>query len=64
MENFTHILVYCNVDEDGEIVEAILGPSIIPDKQYDYFFYSSDKGVYNDITQYKVDLKSKQLVKK
>lgn len=32
-------IVFCNADEEGNITEAICGNNIVPDKQYDYFFY-------------------------
>jgi hypothetical protein len=32
-------LLFCDVDEEGKIVESLLGDRIIPLKQYDYFFY-------------------------
>lgn len=32
-------LVYCNVDSEGEIIEGIAGLRLIPDKQYDHFFF-------------------------
>lgn len=59
-----HVLVFGDVDQNGEWTTVIVGEFIVPDRQYQYFFYSTDIGVYNDVTQYKVDLTTKQLVKK
>lgn len=35
-------LVFCNADEFGVITEGISGYRLIPDKQYEYFFYFSE----------------------
>jgi hypothetical protein len=32
-------LLFCDVDEDGKIVDSLAGDRVIPLKQYDYFFY-------------------------
>lgn len=44
-------LVFCNTDDDGRITEALDGINVIPNKQYDYFFFL-DKGI--DVMDYKV----------
>lgn len=59
-----HVLIYGNVDENGEFTEVILGERILPSKQYDYFFYVHDLGVLEDIGNYKVNLKTRELVLK
>lgn len=35
-------LLFCNVDENGKIIESICGERVIPMKQYQYFFYLND----------------------
>lgn len=32
-------LIYADADGLGNITEALAGPRVIPDKQYQYFFY-------------------------
>lgn len=59
-----YYLLFCNVDEFGEIKDAYTGINIIPDRQYDFFFFTNDEGVTLDISQYKVDLETRQLIKK
>lgn len=36
-------LIYCNIDDDGNIIDGIDGIKIIPDKQYEYFFFLTEK---------------------
>jgi hypothetical protein len=33
------VLLFCDVDEDGKIMNPLFGERIIPLRQYDYFFY-------------------------
>lgn len=49
MEGF---LVYANVDKNGNIKEGLSGFNIIPDRQYDYFFFL-DKEI--DLMDYKIE---------
>jgi hypothetical protein len=35
-------LLFCDVDEQGKIIESYLGERIIPMKQYDYFFFLNE----------------------
>jgi hypothetical protein len=44
------------VDEEGKITDAILGEKVIPNRQYDYFFYLSDDPeiVSQNIPNYRV----------
>jgi hypothetical protein len=37
------ILLFCDVDENGNIIESIVGERIIPLRQYDYFFFITGK---------------------
>ena len=53
-------LLFCDVDETGNITDALTGVNIIPDRQYDYFFY----GFNDDIFLYKVDVVARQLILK
>lgn len=57
-------LLFCNVDENGNIIDSFSGVNIIPSKQYEYFFLTQDKGVVEDISKYKVDLKARVLTVK
>jgi hypothetical protein len=57
-------LLFCDVDEAGNIIDALSGANIIPSRQYDYFFFTMDAGVMEDISLYKVDLDTRQLVRK
>lgn len=34
-------LVYVNTDDDGNIINALAG-QVIPDRQYDHFFYLNE----------------------
>ena len=58
------IIVFCNVDENGDIIEAFTGRNIIQSKQYDFNFYTTDEGTLGDLSNYKVDLETRQLIKK
>jgi hypothetical protein len=53
-------LLFCDADENGNITDALTGVNIIPDRQYDYFFYGFD----GDIFLYKVDVETRLLVLK
>jgi hypothetical protein len=35
-------LLFCDVDENGKIIESYLGERVIPMKQYDYFFFLNE----------------------
>lgn len=59
-----YILLFCDVDEEGNIIGALMGKNIIPNRQYDYFFFTNDPGVLDDISKYKVDVVTRQLVRK
>ena len=50
------ILVFCDVDENGKIIESYIGDRIIPMKQYDYFFYLLEDQNYivENIPNYRV----------
>jgi hypothetical protein len=32
-------LLFCDVDENGKIVDSIMGERVIPMRQYHYFFF-------------------------
>ncbi|MEI2356049.1 hypothetical protein [Mesobacillus zeae] len=55
-------LLFCNADENGNITDSFSGVNIIPDRQFDYFFYTNDKGVIDNIGNYFVDIDSRQLM--
>lgn len=47
------MLLYVNIDENGNIIEALYGQNIIPDREYDFFFYTTEDIAVNAF-QYKV----------
>lgn len=54
-------LVFCDVDEEGNITEYIAGKAVIPGRQYDHFIYL-EKEI--DVSFYKMDIESRKLVLK
>jgi hypothetical protein len=36
------VLLFCDVDQEGKIIESYVGERIIPMKQYDYFFFLNE----------------------
>jgi hypothetical protein len=54
-------LVYCDVNEEGYFKEILAGFNVIPNRQYDYFFYLEE---YVDLMDCKVDLPNKKIVPK
>jgi hypothetical protein len=58
------ILFYCNVDENGNIIDAIAGETIIPDRQYDYFFMLDSWDIPINVDKYKVDTTNRTLISK
>jgi hypothetical protein len=57
-------LLFCDVDEAGNIIVAFTGTNIIPSRQYDFFFFTNDADVADNIANYKVDLETRILIKK
>ncbi|MGJ9381544.1 hypothetical protein [Salipaludibacillus sp. CF4.18] len=53
------ILIYCDVDENGNILDLIQGYRVIPGRQYDYFFVREE---LIDSALYKVE--NRELVQK
>jgi hypothetical protein len=53
IEDKYKVLVFADVDDNGEFVEVAMGPRIIPNRQYQYFFYV-DRYVQDSIENYKV----------
>ncbi|WP_342045994.1 hypothetical protein [Bacillus sp. OTU530] len=50
-------LFFCNVDENGGIIESLVGERVIPTKQYEYFFYlanANTEEVFTNIPRYRV----------
>jgi hypothetical protein len=35
------LLLFVNIDENGNVIEALFGQNIIPDREYDFFFYTT-----------------------
>jgi hypothetical protein len=49
------IQLYCNVDNEGNIIESYYGPNILPDVAYDFFFMVEEQ-ITDNLDQYKVIL--------
>jgi len=52
-----NVHLYCNVDSAGRIIESISGERVIPEKQYEYFFFlvnTNSETVTNNIPNYRV----------
>jgi len=64
MFNDTHLLIYVDVDDLGNITEFFAGSRIIPDRQYDYFFYKAKDDVEIEGLQQKYDVINGELVRK
>lgn len=47
------VLVFADCDANGEFIEVAMGRFIIPNKQYQYFFYV-DRYIQDTIENYKV----------
>lgn len=61
------IQLFCNVDEEGNIIDAYYGENIIASEPYDFFFFVNvQTDAVPDITKYKVVIEGfkAQLVKK
>lgn len=37
------MLLYVNIDSEGNINESLYGENIIPDREYDFFFYTTEE---------------------
>lgn len=51
------ISLYCNVNEEGKIIESVVGERLLPTKQYDYFFYITDltaDEITDNISKYRI----------
>ncbi|MCM3600617.1 hypothetical protein M3175_07730 [Robertmurraya korlensis] len=50
------VLFFCDVDEEGKIVDSLIGARVIPMKQYDFFFYLMDdyETVISNVPNYRV----------
>jgi hypothetical protein len=64
MFNDTHILIFIDTDELGNITEFFAGSRIIPDKQYDYFFFKDAIDVEVEGLQQNYEVVNDQLVRK
>lgn len=51
--NETEIRLFVNIGKDGEIIESLAGPQVIPSDEYAYEFLVSP-AVSNDLDNYKV----------
>ena len=50
-------VAYCDVDGDGNIIAGTWGGNIIPDRQYDCFFYLGKEFDPNfELLDYKVEM--------
>jgi len=51
------VLLFCNYDEEGKIIESLTGERVIPQRQYMCFFYLTDmttEQVLANIPNYRV----------
>lgn len=42
------MLLFCDVDENGNITSSLHGRNVIPTRQYQYFFYLTEEIDVND----------------
>jgi hypothetical protein len=49
------MLLFVNIDENGNIIESLYGHNIIPDREYDFFFFTTEE-IAITAHQYKVVL--------
>ncbi|WP_160299100.1 hypothetical protein [Bacillus alveayuensis] len=49
------IKLYCDVDEQGNIITVLAGETILPDREYDYFFTLESWDEVENISLYKVE---------
>jgi hypothetical protein len=49
-------LLFCDVDDEGRIIESLIGERVIPMRQYQYFFFLMDdiEIVTENISNYRV----------
>lgn len=46
------MLLFCDVDENGNIISSLHGKNIVPTRQYQYFFYLTEE---IDVSEYKIE---------
>lgn len=59
-----NIQVYCDVDENGNFTDVVIGQKIIPNRQYQFFFLTNDTGILTNPNNYKVDIYKRELIVK
>jgi hypothetical protein len=49
-------LLFCDVDDEGRIIDSLLGDRIIPLRQYAYFFYLQEnvETVISNVPNYRI----------
>jgi hypothetical protein len=47
------MLVFVNIDADGNVIESLYGNTIIPDREYDFFFFTTEE-IASNAHDYKV----------
>jgi hypothetical protein len=47
------MLLFVDIDEQGTIIDALYGYNIIPDREYNFFFYTTEE-VAENAFDYKV----------
>jgi hypothetical protein len=49
-------LLFCDIADDGKIIDSLLGDRVIPMRQYQYFFYLQEdvEIVIKNISRYRV----------
>lgn len=54
-EVVTYWRIYVDVDADGNIRENLAGEYVVPDREYDFYFYK-EKSIGENILDYKVEI--------
>jgi hypothetical protein len=47
------MLLFVDIDEEGNIIDALYGYNIIPDREYNFFFYTTEE-IAENAFDYKV----------
>ncbi|WP_141432411.1 hypothetical protein [Bacillus sp. 03113] len=51
------VLLFCNTDMEGKIIDSLVGERVIPLQQFDHFFFISEKDletVKQELPQYRI----------
>jgi hypothetical protein len=60
-----NMLLFVNIDSEGNVIDALFGHNVIPDRSYDFFFFATEE-IATNAFKYKVvlDGMKPELVKK